>query len=62
MGYNIDYKGFYNSFPSVFFCSLPDVTMIDSNKNFLELNNYSREEVIGKKKFTEIEKLRNLSC
>ena len=49
----MDYKEFYNTFPSGFFSSLPNGTIIDSNKNFLELTNYSREEVIGKKKFTD---------
>ncbi len=53
MDYNIDYKEFYNTFPSGFFCSLPNGIIIDSNKNFLELTNYSREEVIDKKKFTD---------
>jgi len=49
----MDYKEFYNTFPSGFFSSLPNGIIIDSNKNFLELTNYSREEVIGKKKFTD---------
>jgi PAS domain S-box-containing protein len=49
----MDYKEFYNTFPSGFFSSLPNGTIIDSNKNFLELTNYSQEEVIGKKKFTD---------
>lgn len=49
----MDYKEFYNTFPSGFFSSLPNGTIIDSNKNFLELTNYSREEIIGKKKFTD---------
>ena len=53
MDYNIDYKEFYNTFPSGYFCSLPNGTIIDLNKNFLELTNYSREEVIDKKKFTD---------
>ena len=53
MEHNIDYKELYNSFPSGYFCSLPNGTIIDSNRNFLELTNYSREEVIGKKKFTD---------
>lgn len=53
MDYNTDYKEFYNTFPSSYFCSLPDGTIIDSNKNFLELTNYSREEVIGQKKITD---------
>lgn len=46
----MDYKEFYNTFPSGFFSSLPNGTIIEANKNFLELINYSREEVIGKKK------------
>ena len=49
----MDYKEFYNTFPSGFFSSLPNGTIIEANKNFLELINYSREEVIGKKKFTD---------
>jgi len=49
----VDYKEFYNTFPSGFFSSLPNGTIIEANKNFLELINYSREEVIGKKKFTD---------
>ena len=49
----MDYKELYKTFPSGFFSSLPNGTIIDSNKNFLELTNYSREEVIGKKKFTD---------
>ena len=53
MDYNTDYKEFYNTFPSSYFCSLPDGTIIDSNKNFLELTNYSREEIIGQKKITD---------
>jgi PAS domain S-box-containing protein len=53
MDYNIDYKELYNTFPSGYFCSLPNGTIIDLNKNFLELTNYSREEVIGKRKFTD---------
>ena len=53
MDYNIDYKELYNTFPSGCFCSLPNGTIIDSNKNFLELTNYSQEEVIGKKKITD---------
>ena len=53
MIYNIDYKELYNNFPSGYFCSLPDGTIIDSNNRFLDLTNYTREEVIGKKKFTD---------
>ena len=53
MDYNIDYKEFYDTFPSGYFCSLPNGIIIDSNKIFLKLTNYSREEVIGKKKFTD---------
>ena len=49
----MDYKEFYNTFPSGFFSFLPNGTVIEANKNFLELTNYSREEVIGKKKFTD---------
>lgn len=50
--YNIDYKELYNNFPSGYFCSLPNGTIIDSNKKFLDLTGYTREEVIGEKKFT----------
>jgi len=53
MDYNIDYKEFYDTFPSGYFCSLPNGTIIDSNKKFLKLTNYSRAEVIGKKKFED---------
>jgi PAS domain S-box-containing protein len=53
MDYNINYQEFYNSFPSGFICSLPDGTIIDANKNFLELTNYSQKEVIGQKKFLD---------
>ena len=49
----MDYKEFYNTFPSGFFSFLPNGTVIEANKNFLELINYSREEIIGKKKFTD---------
>ena len=49
----MDHKEFYNTFPSGFFSFLPNGTVIEANKNFLELTNYSREEVIGKKKFTD---------
>jgi PAS domain S-box-containing protein len=53
MDYNIDYKEFYDTFPSGYFCSLPNGIIINSNKIFLKLTNYSREEVINKKKFTD---------
>ena len=53
MNYNIDYKELYNTSPSGYFCSLPDGTIVDSNKKFLELTNYTREEVIGEKNFTD---------
>jgi PAS domain S-box-containing protein len=53
MDINIDYKQIYTTFPSGYFCSLPCGTVIDSNKKFLELTNYTREEVINKKKFTD---------
>jgi PAS domain S-box-containing protein len=53
LNYNIDYKKLYNTFPSGYFCSLPDGTIIDSNKKFLALTSYTREEVIGQKKFTD---------
>jgi PAS domain S-box-containing protein len=53
MHLNIDYKELYNTSPSGYFCSLPNGTIIDSNKNFLELISYTREEVIGEKKFTD---------
>jgi PAS domain S-box-containing protein len=49
----MDYKELYNSFPSGYFCSLPDGTIVDSNKKFLDLTSYTREEVIGEKKFTD---------
>ena len=49
----MDYKELYNTFPSGFFSFLPNGAVIEANKNFLELTNYSREEVIGKKKFTD---------
>ena len=49
----MDHKEFYNTFPSGFFSFLPNGAVIEANKNFLELTNYSREEVIGKKKFTD---------
>ena len=53
MNFNIDYKELYNSFPSGYFCSLPNGTIVDSNKKFLDLTSYTREEVIGEKKFTD---------
>ena len=53
MNYNVDYKELYSNFPSGYFCSLPDGTIVDSNKRFLDLTNYTREEVIGKKKITD---------
>jgi len=37
----MDYKEFYNTFPSGFFSFLPNGTVIEANKNFLELTNYS---------------------
>lgn len=53
MNYNIDYQKLYNNSPSGSFCSLPDGTIIDSNKRFLGLINNDLEEVIGKKKFSD---------
>jgi PAS domain S-box-containing protein len=53
MNYDVDYKELYNSFPSGYFCSLPNGIIIDSNNKFLELTSYTRKEVIGKKKFTD---------
>jgi PAS domain S-box-containing protein len=53
VNYQIDYKELYSNFPSGYFCSLPDGTIIDSNNRFLDIMNYTREEVIGKKKFTD---------
>jgi len=53
MNYNVDYKDLYNHFPSGYFCSLPNGTIVDSNKKFLALTSYTREEVIGRKKFTD---------
>jgi len=53
MNYNIDYKELYNSFPSGCFCSLPNGLIIDSNIKFLELTNYTKKELIGKKRFTD---------
>jgi PAS domain S-box-containing protein len=53
MIYNVDYKELYNNFPIGNFCSLPNGTIVHSNKKFLDLTNYTREEVIGEKKFTD---------
>jgi PAS domain S-box-containing protein len=53
MNFDIDYKELYNTSPSGYFCSLPDGTIVDSNKKFLELTNYKLEEVIGEKNFTD---------
>ena len=53
MNYNVDYKELYDNFPSGYFCSLPNGTIVDSNKKFLDLTSYTREEVIGEKKFTD---------
>ncbi len=53
MNHTIDYKELYNTSPCGYFCSLPDGTIIDSNKRFLEFTNYEREEVIEKKKVTD---------
>jgi len=53
MNYNIDYKELYHSLPSGYFCSLPNGTIVASNKKFFDLTGYTREEVIGKKKFTD---------
>lgn len=53
MKYEVNYKKLYNSSPSGYFCSLPDGTIIVSNKKFLDLTNYTREEVIGEKKVTD---------
>ena len=50
MNYNVDYKELYDNFPSGYFCSLPNGTIVDSNKKFLDLTSYTREEVIGEKK------------
>jgi PAS domain-containing protein len=49
MNYNLDYKELYNNFPSGNFCSLPNGTIVHSNKKLLDLTNYTREEVIGEK-------------
>ncbi|WP_027076054.1 PAS domain-containing sensor histidine kinase [Maribacter antarcticus] len=53
MNFNTDYKELYNNFPSGYFCSLPNGTIVDSNKKFLNLTGYTREELIGEKKFTD---------
>jgi PAS domain S-box-containing protein len=53
MNYNINYQDLYNNAPSGYFCSLPDGTIIDSNKKFLDITNYELEEVIGVKKFAD---------
>ena len=53
MDYNIDYKELYNTSPCGYFCALPDGTIIDSNKRFLEFTNYKREEVIHIKKVSD---------
>ena len=53
MNYKIDYQVLYNNSPTGFFCSLPDGTIIDTNKKFLDLICYDLEEVIGEKKFTD---------
>ena len=53
LNYNIDYQKLYNNSPTGSFCSLPDGTIIDSNKRFLGLINYDLEEVIGIKKFSD---------
>jgi PAS domain S-box-containing protein len=53
MNSNLDYKELYNNFPSGYFCSLPNGTIVESNNKFLDLTSYTREEVIGKKKFTD---------
>ncbi|TLP81467.1 PAS domain S-box protein [Maribacter sp. ACAM166] len=53
MNYTIDYKELLNTSPCGYFCSLPDGTIIDSNKRFLEFTSYEREEVIEIKKFTD---------
>jgi PAS domain S-box-containing protein len=53
MNQNINYKKLYNTFPSGYFCAMPNGTIVDCNKRFLELTSYTKEEVIGKKKFTD---------
>lgn len=54
MNYNIDYKELSNIFPSGYFCSIPDGTIIDVNQKFLELISYEREEVVEQKKFVDL--------
>ncbi len=51
---HLDYEELYNTSPCGYFCSLPDGTIIDSNTRFLEFINYEREEVIQKKKLTDL--------
>lgn len=53
MNYSIDYKELYDNFPSGYFCSLPDGTIVDFNKRFLDLTNYSRKEVLGEKNIAD---------
>jgi PAS domain S-box-containing protein len=53
MNYNLDDKEFYNGYPCGNFCSLPNGTIVHFNKKFLDLTNYTREEVIGEKKFSD---------
>jgi PAS domain S-box-containing protein len=53
MNQNINYKKLYDTFPSGYFCAIPNGTIVDCNKKFLELTSYTKEEVIGKKKFTD---------
>ncbi|MFQ3296783.1 MAG: PAS domain S-box-containing protein [Polaribacter sp.] len=53
MNQKINYNKLYKTFPSGYFCSLPDNTIIDCNNKFLELVCYTREEVIGEKKLPD---------
>jgi PAS domain S-box-containing protein len=53
MNHNLDYKELFSNFPTGYFCSLPNGIIVNSNKRFLDLTNYTREEVIGKKKITD---------
>ena len=53
MNNNIEYKELYTNFPSGYFCSLPNGTIVDSNNRFLALTSYTREEVLGKKKVAD---------
>jgi PAS domain S-box-containing protein len=53
MNPNLDYKELFSNFPTGYFCSLPNGIIVNSNKRFLDLTNYTREEVIGKKKITD---------